>query len=249
MEEELRTPGTYYSLLEELSTGKKSLGDLATALGRRTTDIQGYLRTLRKMRIVERSAPVTARDDVRHHRYRLADDFMRFWFRFVFPFQEDLKTGLPPERLYELEIADVLGEHVSPTFEALCSTSTVTTGQATRVGSWWGKALNEHRRSGARQTEELDVVGLRRSSVAIVGQCKWTAGELGPKVLEDLETFKIPAMRQAGVRFTSGGPTIVLFGKSGFKRALREAADGREDVKCSSADQLVADLTAPAAAS
>jgi uncharacterized protein len=99
LEEELRTPGTYYSLLEELATGTKSLADLAAAVGRRTPDIQGYLRTLANMRIVERSSPVTARDEARNHRYRLADDFMRFWFRFVFPFQEELKTGLPPEQL------------------------------------------------------------------------------------------------------------------------------------------------------
>ncbi|HLL91352.1 MAG TPA: ATP-binding protein, partial [Solirubrobacteraceae bacterium] len=63
LEEELRSPGVYYSLLEELATGKKSLSDLATALGRRTPDIQGYLKTLRGMHIVERHAPVTARDE------------------------------------------------------------------------------------------------------------------------------------------------------------------------------------------
>lgn len=242
LEEELRSPGTYYSLLEELATGKKSLGDMATAIGRRTTDIQGYLRTLREMRIVGRSAPVTARDDDRNHRYSLADDFMRFWFRFVFPFQEELKTGLPPERLYDVEIADVLGEHVSPTFEALCRLWTLSSGRATRVGSWWGNALNEHRKLRTRQTEELDVVGLRRSTVAVVGECKWTAAELGPEVLHDLETFKLPAMRQAGVRFASGGPTIALFAKAGFKDTLLQLAEEREDVLLIDADRLVSDL-------
>jgi AAA+ ATPase superfamily predicted ATPase len=247
LEEELRAPGTYYSLLEELSTGKKSLADMATPLGRRTTDIQSYLRTLRDMRIVERSAPITARDDERNHRYSLADDFMRFWFRFVFPFQEDLKTGLPPEQLYDIEIADVLNEHTSPTFESLCRLWALKNGHATRVGSWWGNALNEHRRSGDRQTEEVDVVGLRRSSVTVIGECKWTGAQLGPRILSDLETFKIPAMRQAGVRFASGGPMIALFAKSGFKDSLVAAVDGREDVTLVSAEQLVEDIRAPAA--
>jgi hypothetical protein len=44
LEEELRAPTIYYSLLEELATGKKSLADLAGALSRRTTDLQGYLK-------------------------------------------------------------------------------------------------------------------------------------------------------------------------------------------------------------
>ena len=244
LDEELRAPGTYYSLLEELSTGRKSLADLATALGRRTTDIQSYLRNLRDMRVVERSAPVTARDDVRNHRYSLADDFMRFWFRFVFPFQEDLKTGLPPEHLYDVEISDVLAEHTSPTFESLCRLWALKTGRATRVGSWWGNALNEHRKSGERQTEELDVVGLQRASVALVGECKWTRAPVGPRVLSDLETYKLPAMRQAPVRFSSGGPLIVLFAKSGFKDTLTEAVAARNDVMLVNAEQMVAELRA-----
>jgi hypothetical protein len=217
---------------------------MATALGRRTTDIQGYLRTLREMRIVERWAPVTARGDERNHRYGLADDFVRFWFRFVFPFQEDLKTGLPPERLYDAEIAPALGEHTSSTFESLCRLWALRTGRATRVGSWWGNALNEHRRSGARSTEEIDVVGLERGRLAMVGECKWTGAPLGPEVLGALETFKLPAMRQAGVRVTSGGPKIVLFAKSGFKETLTAAVSDREDVTLMSADQLVGDLDA-----
>jgi AAA+ ATPase superfamily predicted ATPase len=242
LEEELRAPGTYYSLLEELSTGKKSLADMATALGRRTTDIQSYLRTLRDMRIVERSAPVTAREDERNHRYRLADDFMRFWFRFVFPFQEDLKTGLPPDQLFDLEIAKVLGEHTSPAFEALCRLWALKRGHATRVGSWWGNALNEHRRSGLRQSEELDVVGLQRGSVTLVGECKWTSAEPGPRILRDLEEFKLPAMRQAGVRFAARGPLIAIFARSGFRAGLVELAGGRDDVMLVSADQVVEEI-------
>lgn len=244
LEEELRTPGTYYSLLEELSTGRMSLSEMASALGRRTTDIQGYLRTLREMRIVERWAPVTARDEERNHRYGLADDFMRFWFRFVFPFQEELKTGLPPEHLYDAEIAPALGEHTSPTFESLCRLWTLRTGRATRIGSWWGNALNEQRRAGARLTEEIDVVGLERGRVTIVGECKWTTAPLGPEVLKALETFKLPAIRQAGVRIASGGPRIVLFARSGFKETLTAIVSDREDVTLVSADELVGDLGA-----
>lgn len=242
LEEELRTPGTYYSLLEELSTGRKSLSDLATALGRKTTDLQGYLRTLGEMRIVQRVAPVTAREAERNHRYRLADDFMRFWFRFVFPFQEDLKTGLPAVALYDDEIADALADHVSPTYEALCRAWILRTGRATRVGSWWGNALNEHRRAGTRQTEEIDLVGLRRSLVTIVGECKWTSGRLGADVLSDLETYKIPAMRQAKVRFAKDGPQIVLISKSGFKAGLVSLARQRDDLQLVDAATVADDL-------
>ncbi|HWT92981.1 MAG TPA: ATP-binding protein [Solirubrobacteraceae bacterium] len=243
LDEELRTPGTYYSLLEELSTGKKSLADMAAALGRRTTDIQGYLRTLREMRIIDRAAPVTARDEERNHRYSLADDFMRFWFRFVLPFQEDLKAGLAPTRLYDVEIADQLADHVSPTFEALCRQFTLQAGAATRIGSWWGNALNEHRRSGLRQTEEIDVVGLSRGVVSIVGECKWTSREMPHKVLSDLEQYKLPALGQAS-RIAKSGPQIVLFSKSGFDAKLQEDAAARDDLRLVDVREVVGELLA-----
>jgi hypothetical protein len=59
----------------------------------------------------------------------------------------------------------------------------------------------------------------------------------------DLETFELPAMRQAGVRFASGGPTIVLFAKTGFKDTLVDAVNERADVVLIDADRLVRDLT------
>jgi AAA+ ATPase superfamily predicted ATPase len=245
LEEELRAPGVYYSLLEELATGKKSLAELGGALGRRSTDIQGYLKTMRDMQIVDRHAPVTARDNARNQRWRLADDFMRFWFRFVFPFQEDLKTGLPPARLYGSEVAGELGDHTSPTFESLCRLWALRTGRATRVGSWWGNALNEHRKAKTRLSEEIDLVGLTRSSVTVIGECKWISEPMSADVLHDLDTFKIPAMRQEKIRLSKGSPAIVLFSKSGFSNNLTKLAAERGNVTMIDTTTLVSDLRAP----
>ncbi len=243
LEEELRTPGTYYSLLEELATGKKSLGDLAAALGRKTTDLQGYLETLQAMQLVQRTAPVTARADERVRRYSLADNFMRFWFRFVFPFQDDLKTGLQTAALYDAEIGPDLADHTSPTFEALCREWVLRVGLATRVGDWWGNALNEHRKDGTRTSEEIDVVGLVRSRAVVIGECKWTGAKLGSRVLDDLETYKMPAMRQAKV-LLAASPQLLLFSRSGFTDDLIARAATRPDLTLVTAEQLVADLLA-----
>jgi hypothetical protein len=238
LEEELRTPGTYFSILEELSTGRRSSGELASALGRKVTDLPRYLGTLQEMQVIERHAPVTARDHEKAFRFDLRDGFMRFWFRFVFPYQEDLKAGLPPGDLYDAEIAPNLSDHVSPVYEALCRRWARESG-ATRVGAWWGNALNAHRRNGTRSSEEVDVVGLTGSAVTIVGECKWTMAEMDAEILTDLDTYKLPAMRQAGVKFAKRGPAIALFAKRGFTTRLREIADEREDVILVSAGQLV----------
>lgn len=244
LEEELRQPSVYFSLLEELAVGMRSIGDLATALGRRSNDLSPYLDVLKDLRLIERIGPVTADRSFRDHRYRVADGFLRFWFRFVFNYQEDLRAGLRPSDHYDGEIAPVLADHVAPTFEGLCREwiRSHLGSRASRVGVWWGNSLNEHRRSGERRVEEVDVVGLQRSTVTIVGECKWTNRAMTPKVLTDLETYKLPAMRQARLRFPASGPLVVLFARD-FASSLVEIADARPDIRLVSLDDLLSGTT------
>jgi AAA+ ATPase superfamily predicted ATPase len=244
LEEELRQPGVYFSLLEEMAGGARSITDLGAALGKRSNELGPYLETLREMRLVEQIAPVSAGRGARDHRYRLADGFLRFWFRFVFPFQDDLRTGLRPSDHFDGEVRPVLADHVAPVFESLCRewTRAQLGRHASRVGSWWGPALNALRRSGERSSEEVDVVGLGRSAVTVVGECKWTTGRMTRRVVDDLEAFKMPAMRQGRLRVLS--PRIVLFSRSGFTDSLSELAAARDDVRLVNVEQLVSDLIA-----
>ncbi len=116
--------------------------------------------------------------------------------------------------------------HVSPVFEEWCRTWTRAThgGQAQTVGAWWGPALNAFRRSGERNTEEIDIVGLSRRRVTVVGEAKWTSKPVGLSVLTDLRTYKLPALEQAGLRVAPDCRTL-LFGKAGYTAGLRAEAE------------------------
>ncbi len=115
-------------------------------------------------------------------------------------------------------------EHVAPVFESLCR-RWVRRNLGTRrpglplVGPRAGPAP----RGGERTSEEIDVVGRRRGRVTVVGECKWTSGPMTAKVLDDLERFKLPALRQDGLRVASPVRQILLFSKSGFKPNLTDA--------------------------
>jgi uncharacterized protein len=230
LEEEFRRPGTYFSLLEELALRSCGMDGLTTALRMPHSTLSPYLDELSRMQLVERLSPAGARRDLR---YRLADNFLRFWFRFVFPFQESLRAGLRPADHFEAEIAPALPEHVAPVFESICRRWVRSTlgSQATQVQPWWGRALDSLRRDGTRTSEEIDIVGTARSRVTVVGECKWTSGSMTSKVLDDLEQYKLPALRQDGPRFAAGGPAILLFSKSGFKDSLRATSAERDDVR------------------
>lgn len=237
LEEEFRRPGVYFSLLEELAVRERGMEDLTSALRVSHSALGPYLSELIRMQLVEKRAPLTARRDLR---YRLRDDFLRFWFRFVFPFQESLRSGLRPADHYEAEIAPALPGHVAPVFEGLCRRWVRRNlgSRATQVGPWWGRSLDRLRADGERGSEEIDVVGTARSRVTVVGECKWTSGRMTAKVLDDLERYKLPALRQAGARLAGGGPTILLFSKSGFKDSLVTEAAAREDVRLVGLEEL-----------
>lgn len=230
LEEEFRRPGTYFSLLEELAARQRGMDHLTTALRTSHSSLAPYIEELVRMRLVERLSPAGGRRDVR---YRLADNFLRFWFRFVFPYQESLRSGLRPAHHYAAEVAPALPEHVAPVFESICRRwvrANLGT-RATIVSPWWGRALDRLRREGSRGSEEIDIVGVARSRATVVGECKWTSGRMTSRVLHDLETYKLPALEQDGLRFADGGPTILLFSKSGFKANLVKQAAVRDDLR------------------
>jgi uncharacterized protein len=224
--QELRTPDVYFAILAQLSGSPKNLGELSSAARLDSTQASAYLASLMELRIVSRHVPVGA--DPRSSRngvYRLDDPFVRFWFRYLFPFQAELEAGLSPVAVFDVEIAPTLAEHISVEYEAWCRIWVRHTfgDRATKVGSWWGNAANQYRRTGERTSEEIDIVGMSRNRVTLVGEVKWTNRQMGVDVLSDLRTFKLPALAQDGYRFASD-PQVVLISKSGFTKGLQEEA-------------------------
>jgi len=98
-------------------------------------------------------------------------------------------------------VAPALADHVSPAFEAQCRTfvRSALGDEATRVGRWWGKARHELRRAGRRSTEEIDIVGVLRGQVTVVGEATWTSRSMDLATLRDLQEHKLPALRQRGL--------------------------------------------------
>ena len=74
--------------------------------------------------------------------------------------------------------------------------------------------------------------------VSLLGECKWTAKPLSVKILQELDDYKLPALRQSGAKLHAD-PEIVLFARSGFTKGLREAAAGTERLHLIDLDDLV----------
>lgn len=226
LEQELREPKMYFSILLELATGDKELNELTQALRADRGSVSKYLASLRDMRIVDRHLPVGADRDSRAGHWHLLDPFFRFWFRFVFPYQDELENGLGPGDLYDTEVRPALNDHAALEFEQWCRRWVRANhgAAATKVGAWWGRSTDGARVGHNRQTEEIDVVGIARNRVTIVGEATWQNRRLDANVLRDLDDFKIPALEHAGFK-VAPDRKVVLFARSGYSASLRSAAE------------------------
>ncbi len=229
---ELTTTAIHFSLLAALA-GAPSLAweELVRRSRVEESTASKYIRVLEDLHIVGSANPVFAPSNARRRRYRVADPFVGFWFRFVFPYQADLMAGLEPGDHFDRNVAPFLSEHASWVFERICQAWVRERfgGTTDTVGSWWGPARNDLRRAGTRSTEEIDVVGGRGSVATVVGECRWQSKAMGREVLDDLLEYKVPALAQSGVDTAS--TRIVLFSRSGFRRGLVDEAERRGDVE------------------
>src|ERR1035437_2654346 len=86
--------GSYFSIIRVIAAGHQKLGHIAAALGLKSTGLSRYLRTLMDLDILERQVPITEDNPEKSKRglYRLKDNFVRFWFLFVYPNKNMLET-------------------------------------------------------------------------------------------------------------------------------------------------------------
>jgi len=78
-----------------------------------------YLQKLRRLRLVERHIPVTeSPTSSKRGRYRIAAPLFRFWFRFVYGNQDQLR--MLGDDAYDEIVAPGLADYVSPLFKRLC---------------------------------------------------------------------------------------------------------------------------------
>jgi len=239
--QELQQPATYFSLLAALSLGPADFETIERRSRVERHRITKYLATLRDLGLVTSRMPVTASDKrARGRSYVLADGFLRFWFRYVFPFQADLEAGLDPATIVANEIEPTLADHLAPTMEEVARAWVRRSGigGATKVGAWWGRSLDSYRRRGERTTEEIDIVGLKGKRATVVGEVRWRSKPMSVAILDEIDRFKLPALEQTGVKVSR--PEVVLVSRSGFSESLRRTAEKGPRIHLVSADGLAA---------
>ena len=239
---ELKETPVYFAILSELAENAKARGSIANAIGKESGALTHYFDKLEAMKLLKRKHPVGADPDGRATQYECIDGFVRFWFRFIAPYRADLEGGASSVSYVDTFIKPNLADHASVEFEHVFHRwIRQQYPSARQVGWWWGKAANVHRSAKTRSTEEIDAVGIAAKKVILVGEAKWTNGQLSQDVINDLIRFKIPALTDAGFR-SAEKCEIVVASRASFSQNVMKSAEENPRIHLVEAQDLLRDV-------
>lgn len=161
----------YFSILSLIASGFTSRPKIESVLQK---PIGGYLQRLEQIYgIIQRAKPVFSKSNSTDIRFYLADNFLRFWFRFIFKYQEmiEAKNYGAIKAIIERDYRTFAGLSL----ESFIRTKLKDSGNYTRVGNYWEK----------RNQNEIDVVAINElDRTAIIGEVKWQRNRVSLPKLE-----------------------------------------------------------------
>jgi hypothetical protein len=188
---------TYFSILQLIAGGMTRRTEIDSVMGK---DMGVYLQNLeRNYLMIHRLKPMLSRPNSKMTTYEIADPFLRFWFRFICPYQE----------LVERRQLSLLRQYIGKNYEQFSGKTLVQyfralfmeRGEFTQVGNWWDRkgeneidliALNEFDHTGIiaeikRNPNKINAAELRRKVEALpssdFGKYQWQLQSLS---MEDM---------------------------------------------------------------
>ncbi len=209
--DDIRDPVKTSTIMSIVGNGIHRLSEIASRCNEPATNLSRPLAKLLDLGYLEKDIPFgeSARSS-KKSLYQIADPFLSFYYRFV-PVN---RSFIEMDRRLPLEAAldSQLSSHIGYWWEHLCRDAVsgnridgIIFGKASR---WWGKVLIEGEEKP--RDVELDLVAESIDGKSIlIGECKWTMGENGRLLTNQLEKIA------KSLPFTQGKQLILkLFTKT-----------------------------------
>ena len=220
--DEVQVPTNYFSIIKVIADGNHKLGTIAGILGLETSALTPYLKTLSELGFIEKQVPVTEKnaEKTRKGLYFISDNFLRFWFRYVYPYKGELEIDNMQISLDELDkdfkekfVAFAYKDICKEIFARLCSDKAIEF-TPSKIGSYW---LND--KSGNTQIDVMAVDTVNKRLFA--GECKYHNQPVDADVYFEL-VKKVD--NSAEIKSAFKGYTVIygVFSKSGFTSRMTD---------------------------
>lgn len=228
--DEVQVPTNYFSIIKVIADGNHKLGTIAGILGLETSALTPYLKTLSELGFIEKQVPVTEKnaEKTRKGLYFISDNFLRFWFRYVYPYKGELEIDNMQISLDELDkdfkekfVAFAYKDICKEIFARLCSDKAIEF-TPSKIGSYW---LND--KSGNTQIDVMAVDTVNKRLFA--GECKYHNQPVDADVYFEL-VKKVD--NSAEIKSAFKGYTVIygVFSKSGFTSRMTDISNSNPNL-------------------
>jgi len=168
LREELREPRNYASILKAIAQGALTYGEILDQTGMDKGMLSKYASVLEDLGFIKRVYPIGAKPKPRKGQYTMADNYLAFWFKYIFPNKSELETGNTTHMLNR--IREDYNTHLGHVFEQVVQEILMELQRRkqlpfyfTTIGKWWFK------------TNEIDLVALNEETrTATFLEIKWS---------------------------------------------------------------------------
>lgn len=239
LKDEVQSANSYFSIIRAIADGNHKLGKIAGALGMETSSLTPYLSTLIDLDFLKKATPVTEKNPEKSRKglYFISDNFIRFWFRYVYPYKGELELDNQQIVLDELE-KDFIQKFVAFSYEDVCKDifASLCRNKAvdfvpSRIGSYWLNDINGD--------TEIDVMAVdHQKKQVFAGECKYHNMPVDATVYYELEE-KVKKSSELRTAFPGYKVLYGLFSKSGFTQRMLDQAEGRDDILLIQEDHIL----------
>lgn len=225
LQKEVSEIGSYFSLIKAIAMGNRKLSEIASNIEVKQTSLTKYLKTLIDLDLIEREVPITESNPEKSKSglYKIKDNFIAFWFKFVYPYRAYLEKGETQFVLSQIK-KGFIQNYASYVYEDVCrermwelSANDFWNFHFDKVGRYWGS-----------KADETDIVAIDSIGKNLVlGECKYSTSEKGLSVLHGLQE------RAKALQVLTGAENIeyVIFNTASFSQGLKEEAEKNPSLK------------------
>lgn len=223
LQQEVSEVGSYFSIIRAIAAGSRKLSAISAVLECKATSLTRYLRTLMDLDLLEREVPVTEENPEKSKKglYRIKDNYIRFWFAFVYPNMSFIESGNGRIVMDKIR-KSLISRHTAFVYEDICreqmwelNVSGIWPFHFSKIGRWWDAK------------SEIDIAAIDpEGNNLILGECKYWKEPAGPNILRELE---LKAQRVAWKK-DERRVWYILFSAAGFTSELQAIAASREDL-------------------
>ncbi len=127
--------GTYFSILTAISEGKNTRAEIESLLKK---EIGGYLTKMeRDFNLIKKQQPIFTKSSTKNVKYQIEDNFIMFWFRFIYKYSSMIEIGAYEQlrKIIERDFSSFSGHMLEKYFR-----ENVQISQAyTSIGNYWDR--------------------------------------------------------------------------------------------------------------